>query len=42
MNPLKSYKAIVEYEGYTTLVVDIDPIAFEKTHEDLEFKIKKK
>jgi hypothetical protein len=42
MNPLKSYKAIVEYEGYTTLVVDIDPLAFEKTHEDLEFKIIKK
>jgi hypothetical protein len=42
MNPLKSYKAIVEYEGYTTLVVDIDPMAFEKTHEDLEFKIIKK
>jgi hypothetical protein len=42
MNPLKSYKAIVEYEGYTTLVVDIDPLAFEKSHEDLEFKIIKK
>jgi len=24
------------------LVVDIDPMAFEKTHEDLEFKIIKK
>lgn len=42
VNPLKSYKAIVESEGYTTLVVDIDPIAFEKTDKDLEFKIVKK
>jgi tetratricopeptide (TPR) repeat protein len=42
MNPLKSYKAIVEYEGYTTLVVDLDPLAFEKTDADLEFKIVKK
>ncbi|MBL7920556.1 MAG: PD40 domain-containing protein [Bacteroidia bacterium] len=42
MNPLKSYKAIVEAEGYTTLVVDIDPLAFEKVDKDLEFKIVKK
>ena len=42
VNPLKSYKAIVESEGYITLVVDIDPIAFEKTDKDLEFKIVKK
>lgn len=42
VNPLKSYKAIVEAEGYTTLVVDIDPIAFEKIDKDLEFKIVKK
>jgi tetratricopeptide (TPR) repeat protein len=42
MNPLKSYKAIVEAEGYTTLVVDLDPLAFEKVDKDLEFKIVKK
>ncbi len=42
MNPLKSYKAIVEAEGYTTLVVDLDPLAFEKVNKDLEFKIFKK
>lgn len=42
MNPLKSYKAIVEAEGYTTLVVDLDPLAFEKVDKDLEFKILKK
>ena len=39
INPLKSYKAIVECEGFKTLVVDIDPIAFEKTPRDLEFKL---
>ncbi|MEO6304442.1 MAG: hypothetical protein ABIP51_14850 [Bacteroidia bacterium] len=42
MNPLKSYKAIVEAEGFTTLVVDLDPLAFEKVDKDLEFKIVKK
>ena len=41
MNPLKSYKAIVECEGFKTVVVDIDPIAFEKTPKDLEFKLEK-
>ncbi|MDP3145765.1 MAG: hypothetical protein Q8N66_10195 [Bacteroidota bacterium] len=42
VNPLKSYKAIVEFEGYTTLVVDVDPIAFEKIDKDFEFKLIKK
>ncbi len=41
MNPLKSYKAIVECEGFKTLVLDIDPTAFEKTPKDLEFKLDK-
>ena len=42
MNPLKSYWAIVESEGYETLKVDVKPIALEKTNQDLEFKIEKK
>ncbi|MCE3258575.1 MAG: ompA [Bacteroidetes bacterium] len=42
MNPVKSYKAIVEAEGYTTLVMDIEPIAFEKVEKDIEFKLEKK
>lgn len=42
MNPLKSYKAIVQEDGYETLVVDIEPLAFEKTDKDLEFKLIKK
>ena len=42
MNPLKSYKAVVESEGYTTLFVDIEPIAFDKLDNDLEFKLLKK
>ncbi|MCE3226461.1 MAG: ompA [Bacteroidetes bacterium] len=42
MNPVKSYKAIVEAEGYSTLVVDIEPLAFEKVEKDLEFKLEKK
>lgn len=42
MNPVKYYKAIVEWEGYNTMVVDIEPLAFEKTEKDLEFKLEKK
>lgn len=42
MNPLKSYKAIVESEGYVTLVMDIEPLAFEKKEKDLEIKLRKK
>jgi tetratricopeptide (TPR) repeat protein len=42
MNPLKSYKAIVEHQGYNTIVVDIEPIAFEKFEKNLEFKLFKK
>lgn len=42
MNPLKSYKAIVESEGYTTMVMDIEPLAFEKIEKDLEIKLERK
>jgi tetratricopeptide (TPR) repeat protein len=42
MNPLKSYTAIVEDDGYTTVVLNLDPIAFEKTSGDLIIKMTKK
>jgi hypothetical protein len=42
LNPLKSYKAIVEEEGFDTVVVDIDPVAFEKQETDLIIKMTKK
>ncbi len=41
MNPLKSYKAIVENDGCETLTVDLKPIAQEKTNQDLEFKMER-
>ena len=42
MNPLKSYKALVETEGYDPLEVQIVPLASEKTSKELEFKFAKK
>ncbi|MBS1650795.1 MAG: PD40 domain-containing protein [Bacteroidetes bacterium] len=42
INPLKSYKAIVESDGYNTIVVDIDPIVNEKKNNDIIFKLSKK
>lgn len=41
VNPLKSYKAIVEAEGHGTLVVTLEPLALEKNDLDLDFKLKK-
>ena len=42
MNPLKSYTAIIEDEGYNTVIMNLDPIAFEKTSGDLVIKMTKK
>lgn len=42
LNPLKSYRAIAESDGYVTLVIDIEPLAFEKKERDLEIKLRKK
>lgn len=42
MNPLKSYKAIVEEEGFNTVVIEIDLIANEKEEKDLIIKLTKK
>ncbi len=41
MNPLKSYKAIVEEEGFDTVERDLTPIVMEKSDIELEFKLKK-
>lgn len=42
MNPLKSYKAIVQEDGYQALVVELEPLAFEKGDNDLHLKLVKK
>lgn len=42
LNPLKYYKIIVEEEGYNTVAVDLDPVAFEKQEKDLIIKMTKK
>lgn len=41
VNPLKSYKAVLEAEGCATQVMTIEPLALEKTDTDLDFKLKK-
>lgn len=42
MNPLRSYKAIVEEEGYNTAVIMIDPMAYETEESELIIKLTKK
>jgi hypothetical protein len=42
LNPLKYYKIIVEEEGFNTVSMDLDPIAFEKQEKDLIIKMTKK
>jgi hypothetical protein len=42
MNPLKSYRAIVEEPGYNPVVMEIDPMAFEKEESELVIKLTKK
>jgi tetratricopeptide (TPR) repeat protein len=42
VNPLKSYKAIVEHEGYNTLVAELKSMAFANADNELEFKLIKK
>lgn len=42
MNPLKSYKAIVEEEGCQTMIVDIEPLVNEKTETDLILSLTRK
>ncbi|MGZ4044529.1 MAG: hypothetical protein ACXVO9_15095, partial [Bacteroidia bacterium] len=41
MNPLKSYRAIIEAEGFTTQVVELKPLVLEDTDDDIEVKLVK-
>jgi tetratricopeptide (TPR) repeat protein len=41
MNPLKSYKAVIEAAGYKKLEVNLVPLAQEKSNQDLAFKLEK-
>ncbi|MCC6370486.1 MAG: PD40 domain-containing protein [Bacteroidia bacterium] len=41
VNPLKSYKIILEEEGYTTLETDVLPMVLEKTETNLKYSLKK-
>lgn len=42
LNPLKYYKIIVEEDGFNTVAMDLDPVAFEKQEKDLIIKMTKK
>lgn len=42
MNPLKPYKAIIEEEGFQTMILDIEPIANETIEKDLIISLTKK
>lgn len=42
MNPLKAYKAIVEEEGFQTMIVDIEPIVSEREDNELILSLTKK
>jgi hypothetical protein len=42
VDPLRSYRAIVEHTGYQPLVVDLDRVELDKVSGDLEFKLEKK
>ncbi len=42
MNPVKSYKAIVEEDGCQTIIIDIEPLAEERVDNELIFSLKKK
>ncbi len=42
MNPVKAYKAIVEEEGFQTMIVDIEPLANEQQDNELILSLTKK
>lgn len=42
MNPLKAYKAIVEEDGFQTMIVDIDPLVNELIEKELILSLTKK
>ncbi|MGE0568602.1 MAG: hypothetical protein AB7O73_11690, partial [Bacteroidia bacterium] len=41
MNPLKSYKAIVQETGFHSLVLEIEAMVYEKEDKELEIRLKK-
>jgi hypothetical protein len=42
MNPVKSYKAIIEEDGFQTMILDIEPIASDAAENDLIISLTKK
>lgn len=42
MNPLKSYKAIIEEDGFQTMILDIEPLANEQEEKELIITLTKK
>ena len=42
MNPVKPYKAIIEEDGFQTMIVDIEPLATEQIEKDLIISLTKK
>jgi len=42
VNPLKTYKVIVQEEGYQSVVIELEPIATEKNETELTIKLIKK
>lgn len=42
MNPVKSYKAIIEEDGFQTMIVDIEPLVTEQIEKDLIISLTKK
>jgi hypothetical protein len=42
MNPVKSYKAIIEEDGFQTMILDIEPLVNETDEKDLIIRLTKK
>jgi Tol biopolymer transport system component len=42
MNPVKSYKAIIEEEGFATMVLDLDPLSDNEEEKEIVIKLSKK
>lgn len=42
MNPLKTYKAIIEEDGYQTMILDLEPLATENSDSELIISLTKK
>ena len=42
VNPLKTYKVIVQEEGYQSMVIELEPLVMEKKESELTIKLIKK